>query len=72
MRCAEVYALYVKSSYKKMGIGKKLLEYIFTILKEKYTYVLISTLKQNSANNFYLKCGGKHIGTCLFKLDDTN
>lgn len=55
-----------------MGIGKKLLEYTFTILKEKYTYVLISTLKQNSANNFYLKCGGKHIGTCLFKLDDTN
>lgn len=62
-RIAEVYALYVKSSYKKMGIGKKLLEYTFAILKEKYTYILISTLKQNSANNFYLKCGGKHIGT---------
>lgn len=44
-----------------MGIGKKLLEYTFTILKEKYTYVLISTLKQNSAKNFYLKCGGNYV-----------
>ena len=65
---AEVYALYVDSKYKRMGIGRKLLEYSFNKLKDSYDNVLISTLQENSANKFYEKCGGKQIDTCYFKL----
>lgn len=65
---AEVYALYVDSKYKRMGIGRKLLEYSFNKLKDSYDNVLISTLQENSANKFYKKCGGKQIDTCYFKL----
>lgn len=46
----EVYALYIDSKYQRNGIGCKLLEYSFNILKNNYDYVLISTLKDNSAN----------------------
>lgn len=67
---AEIYAIYVDSQYKKMGIGKKLLAFSFINLKNEYDFVLISTLQQNSATIFYEKCGGKQIGTCSFKLDN--
>ena len=67
---AEVYALYVDSKYKKRGIGRKLLEYSFSKLKDVYDNVLISTLQENSATKFYEKCGGRQIGTCCFKLDN--
>ncbi len=66
---AEIYALYVDNQYKKKGIGRKLLEYAFTILKDNYDIVLISTLKENIANEFYIKCGGKKIDTYYFKLN---
>ena len=56
------------SKYKRMGIGRKLLEYSFNKLKDSYDNVLISTLQENSANKFYEKCGGKQIDTCYFKL----
>lgn len=39
-------------------------------LKNKYNYVLISTLEQNSANEFYKKIGGKLIGKSEFILED--
>ena len=66
----EVYALYIDSKYQKNGIGRKLLEYSFNILKNNYDYVLISTLKHNPANLFYKRCGGKLIDTCYFKIDN--
>lgn len=67
---AEVYALCVDSKYKNRGIGRNLLKYSFNNLKNLYDNVLISTLKQNSANKFYEKCGGRQIDTCYFKLEN--
>lgn len=66
----EIYALYVDENYKNKGIGSKLINYTFNILKEKYNKVLISTLQGNSANTFYKKMGGKNIDICKFKLQD--
>lgn len=66
----EIYALYLDEDYKNMGIGTKLVEEIFKKLKNKYDYVLISTLEQNSANEFYKKIGGKLIGKSEFILED--
>ncbi len=66
----EIYVLYIKEEYKRKGIGKELVKYAFDILKENYKYILISTLKENPANEFYKKIGGKHIGTCDFILED--
>ena len=70
---AEVYALYVDSKYKKRGIGRKLLEYSFSKLKDVYDNVLISTLQENSATKFYEKCGfrfvsGKHSHEELYQI----
>ena len=67
---AEVYALYIDSFYQRKGIGKELINYVFNELKNNYKYVLISTLKDNNANIFYQKIGGKYIGTCNFILED--
>ena len=65
---AEVYALYINSQYKKKGIGRKLLKYSFDVLKNNYENVLVSTLQENTANEFYKKCGGIQIDTCSFNL----
>ena len=65
---AEIYALYVDDSYKKQGIGSKLVEFAFEELKNEYDYLLISTLVDNSANEFYKKIGGKFVGNCDFLL----
>ena len=67
---AEIYALYVDDSYKKQGIGSKLVAFAFEELKKEYDYVLISTLVNNSANEFYKKIGGNFVGNCDFLLDN--
>ena len=67
---AEVYALYVSSNYQKQGVGTKLIDFAFNKLKDNYKYVLISTLKENNANKFYQKIGGKLIGNCNFTLNN--
>lgn len=63
----EVYALYVDDKYKGKKIGTKLVNYILKNMK--YKYLLISTIKENSANIFYKKIGGKKISECNFTLD---
>ena len=65
---AEIYALYVDNLYKKQGIGSKLVEFAFEELRGKYDYVLISTLVDNTANEFYKKIGGKFVSNCDFLL----
>lgn len=67
---AEIYALYIDNDYKGRKIGTKLVKYIINKLKNKYKYLLISTLKENSANIFYQKIGGKIIGECNFILEN--
>ena len=65
---AEIYALYVDKEYQDIGIGKLLVDYIIKLLKKDFKYVLVSTLKENSANTFYQKVGFKKIGNCEFEL----
>ncbi len=67
---AEIYAIYVDNDYQKQEIGTKLVKYIFKSLKKDFKYVLISTLKENSANDFYKKIGGEFIGNSEFVLND--
>ena len=67
---AEVYSLYIDSSNRRKGIGKKLLIYSFDNLKKKYKYCLISTLVENKANKFYQKNGGEIIRNSEFSLLD--
>ena len=68
----EIYALYMDSNYKGQGIGKKIVDYSFSLLKNQYDHCLISALIENSANEFYKKIGGKNIGTCEYNLMDNN
>ena len=67
---AEIYALYVDNEYHGKRIGTKLVNDIIKRLKNKYKYLLISTIKENSANEFYQKIGGKKIGNCYFNLEN--
>ena len=67
---AEIYALYVDNNFNGKKIGTKLVNFIFEKLKEKYKYVLISTLKENSANIFYKNIGGIKIGESDFILEN--
>ena len=39
------------------------------MFKGKYKYLLISTLKENSAKEFYKKIGGRKIDECNFVIE---
>ena len=65
----EIYALYIEESYQNIKIGTKLINYALNILKEKYKYVLVSTLEKNTANDFYKKLGFQKISSAIFKLE---
>ena len=65
----EIYSLYIDKNYQHKGIGSDLIAYAFEILKPQYKYVLISTLVQNSANEFYQKIGGELLKQIDFKLE---
>lgn len=52
----------------KLSDAKKNVYINVTCWKKAYKHVLISTLKENSANIFYKKIGGKKIGECNFVL----
>lgn len=67
---AEIHMLYVDNNYKQKGIGTKLVNYVFNKLRNDYKHVLISTLKENSANIFYKKIGGKKICESKFIISD--
>lgn len=69
---AEIYALYINEDYKGQKIGTSLVKYSFSILSDKYDFCLISTLKENSANDFYKKINGNFIGTCKFNVMDNS
>jgi len=64
----EIYALYFDKEYQKKGYGKKLICYAFDLMKENYKYALVSTLENNTANEFYKKINGKFIGKENFEL----
>ena len=66
----EIYALYVDNNHHGEKIGSKLVKNIIKRTKNKYKYLLISTIKDNTANEFYKKIGGKIIDKCIFKLEN--
>ena len=66
---AEIYALYIDNDYRGKKIGTKLVKYVLNMFKGKYKYLLISTLKENSANEFYKKIGGRKIDECNFVIE---
>ena len=67
---AEIYALYVDNNYHGQKIGTKLVNHIIKKISHKYKYLLISTLKNNTANKFYEKIGGEIIDTTTFTLEN--
>lgn len=66
----EIYALYLESSYVYKGIGTKLFRYAVNELHKKYRQVIVSCIKENSANDFYLKVGCSKIDETDFILND--
>ena len=69
---AEMHALYINKDYKGQKIRTSLVKYSFSILSDKYDFCLISTLKENPANDFYKKIIGIFIGTCKFIVMDNS
>ncbi len=60
--CKEIYSIYIEDNNQKKGYGTKLIKYCFNIFKkEGYKRVIIRCLKENTANEFYQKIGGKIV-----------
>ena len=56
------YALLEEDNNQKKGYGTKLIKYCFDIFKKDgYKRVIIRCLKENTANEFYQKIGGKVV-----------
>ena len=56
------YALLEEDNNQKNGYGTKLIKYCFNIFKKDgYKRVIIRCLKENTANEFYQKIGGKVV-----------
>lgn len=66
----EIYALYVDNEYLNNGIGSQLFSKSVEIMKDKYIDIIVSCLKENSANKFYLKKGCKFVKEIIFVLED--
>ena len=66
----EIYALYVLNDYQRQGIGLNLMKFAFKELKKNFHSILISTLVENTANEFYQKAGGILIGNSPFVLEN--
>jgi ribosomal protein S18 acetylase RimI-like enzyme len=55
--------IYILENYRKMGIGRKLLEYWENEMRQNgYKNVLTSTQSNEEAQHFYRKMGYKEIG----------
>ena len=58
----EIYSIYIEDNNQKNGYGTKLIKYCFNIFKKDgYKRVIIRCLKENTANEFYQKIGGKVV-----------
>lgn len=58
----EIYSIYIEDNNQKKGYGTKLIKYCFDIFKKDgYKRVIIRCLKENTANEFYQKIGGKVV-----------
>ena len=67
----EIIALYVKNNEVKKGIGEQLFITANNLLKETYENNIVSCIRENPSNNFYIKMGCILIGECDFNLIGT-
>lgn len=69
----EIYSIYIEDNNQKKGYGTKLIKYCFNIFKkEGYKSVIIRCLKENTANEFYQKTGGKVVELESSNAHDTD
>ena len=63
--CAEVGALYVEVQYQRLGVGRRLLEHLIDLYKNRHVPKLhIAVLATNQpARRFYERMGGREVGT---------
>ena len=67
-KCGEIFALYIISKYKGLGLGKKLVEVAKKELKEMgFNSMIIACLKGNPSNEFYKHIGGVYVKDGVFK-----
>lgn len=67
-KCGEIFALYIISKYKGLGLGKKLVEAATKELKEMgFNSMIIACLKGNPSNEFYKHIGGAYVKDGEFK-----
>lgn len=67
-KCGEIFALYIISKYKGLGLGKKLVEAAKKELKEMgFNSMIIACLKGNPSNEFYKHIGGVYVKDGVFK-----
>ena len=66
----EISALYIKSSLKRKGIGRKLMQYVIQKLQNQgKTQMILGCLTENySSRVFYEKMGGNYLKTENFKI----
>lgn len=58
----EIYSLYVLKDYQKRGIGKAILfKAIEDLQHQGYKGIIVSCIKKNPSNKFYIKMGGRII-----------
>ena len=67
----EIIALYVKNEEVKKGIGKQLFIAANNFLKETYENNIVSCIRENPSNKFYVKMGCILIGESDFNLKGT-
>ena len=66
--CGEIFALYILKDFQGYGFGKKLVEACIQELKKfNYDKMIISCLKGNPSNEFYVHIGGKKIKERIFE-----
>jgi len=69
----EVYSIYLERENQRKGIGTKLINECFKLLKEdNYTEIIIRCLKGNPSENFYKFIGGKVINFEEGKVGETD
>ena len=67
----EIIALYVKNNEVKKGIGEQLFITANNLLKETYENNIVSCIRENPSNKFYVKMGCILIGESDFNLKGT-
>ncbi|WP_010099459.1 GNAT family N-acetyltransferase [Ornithinibacillus scapharcae] len=69
----ELYAIYLLESYQRKGLGRKLVEPVVEMLKEKGIYSMtVMVLADNPSRYFYEALGAKQIGIEKIEIGGEN